>query len=84
MGSVASSSERPLRPGDVVEVRPAVEILATLDGEGALDGMTANEAGGQRGVEELLQNLMAELDLNLALLGAHSVAELDRSWLTRV
>jgi len=39
--------------------------------------------GGQRGVEELLQNLMAELDLNLALLGAHSVRELDRSWLTR-
>jgi lactate 2-monooxygenase len=38
--------------------------------------------GGQRGVEELLQNLLAELDLNLALLGAHSVRELDRSWLT--
>jgi isopentenyl diphosphate isomerase/L-lactate dehydrogenase-like FMN-dependent dehydrogenase len=40
--------------------------------------------GGQRGVEELLQNLMAETDLNLALLGARSVRELDRSWLTRV
>ena len=40
--------------------------------------------GGQRGVEELVQNLMAELDLNLALLGAHSVRELDRSWLTKV
>jgi L-lactate dehydrogenase (cytochrome) len=40
--------------------------------------------GGRRGVEELLQNLMAELDLNLALVGAHSVSELDRSWLTRV
>jgi L-lactate dehydrogenase (cytochrome) len=40
--------------------------------------------GGRRGVEELIQNLMAELDLNLALLGAHSVGELDRSWLTRV
>jgi lactate 2-monooxygenase len=39
--------------------------------------------GGRRGVEELIQNLMAELDLNLALLGAHSVGELDRSWLTR-
>jgi hypothetical protein len=31
--------ERPLRPGDVVEVRPAAEILATLDKEGALEGM---------------------------------------------
>jgi isopentenyl diphosphate isomerase/L-lactate dehydrogenase-like FMN-dependent dehydrogenase len=40
--------------------------------------------GGQRGVEELVQNLMAELDLNLALLGASSVTQLDRSWLTRV
>jgi lactate 2-monooxygenase len=38
--------------------------------------------GGQRGVEELLQNLMAELDLTLALAGAHSIRELDRSWLS--
>ena len=40
--------------------------------------------GGQRGVAELLQNLMAEIDLTLALAGAHSIRELDRSWLTRV
>jgi lactate 2-monooxygenase len=38
--------------------------------------------GGQRGVEELIQNLMAELDLTLALAGATSIRELDRSWLT--
>jgi len=38
--------------------------------------------GGQRGVEELIQNLMAELDLTLALAGAHSIRELDRSWLS--
>jgi lactate 2-monooxygenase len=38
--------------------------------------------GGQRGVEELLQNLMAELDLTLALAGVGSVRDLDRSWLT--
>jgi hypothetical protein len=31
--------ERPLRRGDVVEVRPAAEILATLDEVGALDDM---------------------------------------------
>jgi hypothetical protein len=30
---------RPLRPGDLVEVRPAAEILATLDVSGALDMM---------------------------------------------
>ena len=38
--------------------------------------------GGQRGVEELVQNLMAEIDLTLALIGASSITELDRSWLT--
>ena len=38
--------------------------------------------GGQRGVEELIQNLMAELDLTLALAGVASVRDLDRSWLT--
>ena len=38
--------------------------------------------GGQRGVEELIQNLTAELDLTLALAGAHSIRELDRSWLS--
>jgi lactate 2-monooxygenase len=39
---------------------------------------------GQRGVEELVQNLMAEIDITLALAGARSVRELDRSWLTSV
>jgi isopentenyl diphosphate isomerase/L-lactate dehydrogenase-like FMN-dependent dehydrogenase len=38
--------------------------------------------GGQRGLEELIQNLTAELDLTLALAGIGSVRELDRSWLT--
>jgi lactate 2-monooxygenase len=38
--------------------------------------------GGQAGVEELLRNLMAELDLTLALAGAHSVRDVDRSWLS--
>jgi lactate 2-monooxygenase len=40
--------------------------------------------GGQRGVEELVQNLMAEIDLNVALAGAHSIRDLDRSWLELV
>ena len=39
MGSETSVNERPLRPGDVVEVRSAAEILATLDGDAALDRM---------------------------------------------
>ena len=40
--------------------------------------------GGARGVEELIQNLMAEIDLGLALAGGCSIRDLDRSWLTRV
>jgi hypothetical protein len=36
---VRPAGQRPLRPGDVVEVRTAAEILATLDSDGALDGM---------------------------------------------
>ncbi len=38
--------------------------------------------GGRRGVEELIQNLLAEIDLNLALAGGTSIRELDRSWLS--
>jgi hypothetical protein len=36
---VTRAGERPLRPGDVVEVRSAIEIVATLDNDGSLDGM---------------------------------------------
>ena len=38
-------------------------------------------AGGQEGVEEVIRQLAAETDLTLALVGGHSVAELDRSWI---
>lgn len=36
---MTSADKRPLRPGDVVEVRSADEILATLDSNAALDRM---------------------------------------------
>jgi hypothetical protein len=36
---MTSADTRPLRPGDVVEVRSAAEILATLDSSAALDKM---------------------------------------------
>jgi lactate 2-monooxygenase len=39
--------------------------------------------GGQAGVERVLRSLLADLDANMSLLGAASVAELDRSWLSR-
>jgi len=40
--------------------------------------------GGQQGVEELIQNLMAEIDLTLALAGGHAIRDLDASWLAAV
>jgi L-lactate dehydrogenase (cytochrome) len=38
-------------------------------------------AGGQEGVAEVIRQLMAETDLTMALVGARSPAELDRSWI---
>ncbi len=37
MRTKRQASQRPLRPGDVVEVRSAAEILETLDADGTLD-----------------------------------------------
>jgi len=70
-------------------IRSAADVLKAmaLGADAVLLGRPyayALAVGGQRGVEELIQNLMAEIDLNLALAGAHSVRELDRSWLSRV
>ncbi|MGY1736590.1 hypothetical protein [Geodermatophilus sp. SYSU D00684] len=39
MVSPSSSRPRPLRPGDVVEVRSRDEILATLDADATIDGL---------------------------------------------
>jgi isopentenyl diphosphate isomerase/L-lactate dehydrogenase-like FMN-dependent dehydrogenase len=39
--------------------------------------------GGSKGVAALIENLMAEIDLTLALAGATSIRDLDRSWLQR-
>jgi lactate 2-monooxygenase len=38
-------------------------------------------AGGQEGVEEVIRQTMAETDLTLALVGAHSATEVDRTWI---
>lgn len=67
-------------------IRSAADVLKAmaLGADAVLLGRPyayALAVGGQRGVEELIQNLMAEIDLNLALAGASSVTELDRSWL---
>ena len=67
-------------------IRCAADLLkaVALGADAALLGRPyayALAVGGQRGVEELVQNLMAEIDLNLALMGGTSVRDLDRSWL---
>ncbi|HEV8103088.1 MAG TPA: alpha-hydroxy-acid oxidizing protein [Gaiellaceae bacterium] len=68
-------------------IRSAADVLKAmaLGADAVLLGRPyayALAVGGQRGVEELLQNLRAEIDLSLALAGAHSIRELDRSWLS--
>jgi len=70
-------------------IRSAADVLkaVALGADAVLLGRPyayALAVGGQRGVEELIQNLMAEIDLNFALAGATSVSDLDRSWLSRV
>jgi lactate 2-monooxygenase len=70
-------------------IRCAADVLkaVALGADAVLLGRPyayALAVGGQRGVEELVQNLMAEIDLTLALAGGTSVRDLDRSWLTRV
>jgi isopentenyl diphosphate isomerase/L-lactate dehydrogenase-like FMN-dependent dehydrogenase len=70
-------------------IRSAADVLKAmaLGADAVLLGRPyayALAVGGQRGVEELIQNLMAEIDLNLALAGATSVRDLDPSWLSAV
>jgi isopentenyl diphosphate isomerase/L-lactate dehydrogenase-like FMN-dependent dehydrogenase len=67
-------------------IRSAADVLKAmaLGADAVLLGRAyayALAVGGQRGVEELIQNLMAEIDINLALAGAHSIRDLDRTWL---
>jgi isopentenyl diphosphate isomerase/L-lactate dehydrogenase-like FMN-dependent dehydrogenase len=68
-------------------IRCAADVLkaCALGADAVLLGRPyayALAVGGSRGVEELIQNLMAEIDLTLALAGGHSIRELDRSWLS--
>ena len=68
-------------------VRCAADVLkaVALGADAVLLGRPyayALAVGGRRGVEELIQNLLAEIDLTLALAGGTSIRELDRSWLS--
>ena len=37
---------------------------------------------GQAGVERVIRNLTAEIDLTLALIGGRDIKSLDRSWIS--
>jgi lactate 2-monooxygenase len=67
-------------------VRRAADVLkaVALGADAVLLGRPyayALAVGGRRGVEALIENLMAEIDLTLALAGAASIRELDASWI---
>jgi isopentenyl diphosphate isomerase/L-lactate dehydrogenase-like FMN-dependent dehydrogenase len=68
-------------------IRSAADVIkaVALGADAVLLGRPyayALAVGGAAGVEELIQNLMAEIDLTLALAGGRSIRELDRSWLS--
>ncbi|MGZ4390044.1 MAG: alpha-hydroxy-acid oxidizing protein [Gaiellaceae bacterium] len=67
-----------IRRGSDVVKAIALGADAALIGRPYAYGLAA---GGQEGVEEVIRQLAAETDLTLALVGGHSVAELDRSWI---
>lgn len=66
------------RGTDIVKAL-ALGARAVLVGKAFLYGLAV---GGQAGVERVLEILRSEFDLSLALLGARTVADLDRSSVT--
>jgi isopentenyl diphosphate isomerase/L-lactate dehydrogenase-like FMN-dependent dehydrogenase len=66
------------RGGDVIKA-VALGANAVLLGRPYVYGLAV---AGQTGVERVIRNLMAEIDLTLALVGGRDVKALDRSWIT--
>jgi lactate 2-monooxygenase len=67
-----------IRSGADVVKAMALGANAVLVGRPYVYGLAA---GGQEGVEQVLQQLAAETDLTLALAGGSSIRELDDSWI---
>ena len=70
-------------------IRCAADVLkaVALGADAVLLGRPyayALAVGGQRGVEVLIEQLMAEIELTLALAGGHSIRDLDRTWVAAV
>jgi lactate 2-monooxygenase len=66
------------RGADVIKAL-ALGANAVLLGRPYVYGLAV---GGQPGVERVIRNLTAEIDLTLALIGGRDVKTLDRSWIT--
>jgi isopentenyl diphosphate isomerase/L-lactate dehydrogenase-like FMN-dependent dehydrogenase len=66
------------RGADVIKA-VALGANAVLLGRPYVYGLAV---AGQTGVERVVRNLMAEIDLTLALVGGRDVKALDRSWIT--
>ncbi len=66
------------RGADVIKAL-ALGASAVLLGRPYVYGLAV---AGQTGVERVVRNLMAEIDLTLALVGGRDVKALDRSWIT--
>jgi isopentenyl diphosphate isomerase/L-lactate dehydrogenase-like FMN-dependent dehydrogenase len=66
------------RGADVIKAL-ALGANAVLLGRPYVYGLAV---AGQTGVERVVRNLMAEIDLTLALVGGRDVKALDRSWIT--
>src|SRR2546425_9256281 len=68
-----------IRRGADVITALALGANAVLLGRPYVYGLAV---AGQGGVERVIRNLMAEIDLTLALVGGRDVKALDRSWIT--
>ena len=66
------------RGADVIKAM-ALGADAVLLGRPYVYGLAV---AGQAGVERVIRNLTAEIDLTLALIGGHDVNSLDRSWIS--
>lgn len=77
-GQIPVLMDSGIRRGSDVMKAMALGAAAVLVGRPAMYGLAV---AGQRGVKEVLTNLLADLDLSLALSGERSVRELKPSFL---
>lgn len=70
-----------IRRGSDIMKAIALGADAVLVGRPCMYGLAV---AGQRGVKEVLQNMIADLDLTLGLSGVSSISELDQSLLKKV